>query len=63
MTTFIVIGAIVLLVGAYLALDWYLAGRSTRRSLVSAKNGGDSAQVGRGLIERQNTQNNFNTSI
>lgn len=63
MTTLIVIAAIVLFVGACLALDWYLAGRTARRSLVSAKSGGDSAQVGLGLIERQNTQNNFNTNI
>lgn len=63
MTTFVVVAGIVLVVGAYLGLDWYLAGRTARRSLVSAKNGGDSAPVGLGLIERQNTQNNFNTSI
>jgi hypothetical protein len=63
MTTFIVIGAIVLIVGAVLALDWLLAGRKARRSLVSAKSGGDSFQVGVGLVVRQNTQNNFNGSI
>jgi hypothetical protein len=63
MTTFIVIGAVVLIVCAYLALDWFLAGRKARRSLVSAKTGGDSFQVGAGLIDRQNTHNNFNTSI
>lgn len=63
MTTFVVVAGIVLVVGAYLGLDWYLAGRTARRSPVSAKNGGGSAPVGLGLIERQNTQNNFNTSI
>jgi hypothetical protein len=63
MTTFIVIGAIVLVVAAYGGLDWYLAGRTARRSLVSAKGADVSTQVGAGLVDRQNTQNNFNTSI
>jgi hypothetical protein len=63
MTTVIVIGAIVPIVCAYLPFDWFLGGRTARRSLVSAKSGGDSYQVGLGLVDRQNTQNNFNGSI
>jgi hypothetical protein len=53
MVTLEVIGGIVLLVGALLAVDWFTAGRTQRRGLVRAKDQSEgSAGVGYAAIER-----------
>jgi len=39
MTTFILVASIVLFVAALLGLDWFMAGRTGRRSLRSARDG------------------------
>ena len=59
MTTFLVIGGIAVLIGGYFALDWWLAGRSSKRTIGRARDG----QVGNSgvdydVIERQSQQHN-----
>ena len=39
MTTFLIIGGIALLIGAFLALDWWLAGRTSKRAVNSNRDG------------------------
>jgi len=57
MTVLIVIGAIVLVVAALLALDWVMAGRSGRRRLMSARDGeAGNANAGYAFIETQARQ-------
>jgi hypothetical protein len=54
MTTFIVIGVIVLLVAGYLVTDWVLAGRRARRTLQRARDGQvGNANVDYTVIQRQ----------
>lgn len=54
MTTFLVIGGIALVTCAYLALDWWLAGRTSRRMLTRSRDGQiGNARVDEAVIERQ----------
>ncbi len=56
MTVLIVFGIVALLVGAYFALDWWLAGRAAKRSLSlpRARDGQQgNADVDYDLIKRQ----------
>ena len=54
MTTFLVIGGIALLVGGYLALDWWLAGLKNKRTLTRSRDGQvGNASVDETMIERQ----------
>jgi len=56
-TTFLVIGGIAVLVGAYFALDWWLAGRKSKRALGRARDGQvGNASVDYDVIERQAQQ-------
>jgi hypothetical protein len=53
-STLLLIGAIVLLVAALLAFDWFMAGRSGRRAVKSARDGtAGNLNVGYGIIEQQ----------
>ena len=57
MVTWLVFGGIALLVGAYFVLDWWLAGRKSRRSLPRARDGQvGNANVDYDIIERQSQQ-------
>ena len=54
MTVLIVFGILALLVGAYFALDWWLAGRAARRSLPRARDGQPgNADIDYNIIKRQ----------
>jgi hypothetical protein len=66
MATFLVIGGIVLAVGAYLALDWWLAGRKGKRAFARARDGQiGNSRVDQAMIERQiqATQQQTGTNI
>ena len=59
MLVFVVFGGILLLVAAYFALDWWSAGRSTRRSLPNARHGQvGNADVDYDIISRQSQMDN-----
>lgn len=47
MTTLLVFGGIALLICGYLALDWWLAGHKSKRTLTRARDG----QVGNGGVD------------
>ena len=54
MTTFLVIGGIALLICGYLALDWWLAGHKSKRTLTRSRDGQiGNASVDEAVIERQ----------
>jgi hypothetical protein len=46
-TTFLVIGGIALLICGYLALDWWLAGLKSKRTLARSRDG----QVGNAAVD------------
>jgi hypothetical protein len=57
-TTLLVVGGIALLICGYLALDWWLAGRTSRRMLTRSRDGQiGNAAVDEHVIERL-AQNN-----
>ncbi len=61
-TTFLVIGGIAALIGAYLALDWWLAGRKSKRMMVRAQDGQvGNAGVDYAVIEAQATATQHQT--
>jgi predicted RNase H-like nuclease len=57
-TTFLIVGGIALLICGYLALDWWLAGRKSKRTLSRSRDGQiGNASVDEHVIERL-AQNN-----
>ena len=58
MTTLLVVGGIVLLICGYLAFDWWLAGRKSKRMLTRSRDGRvGNASVDEHVVERL-AQNN-----
>ena len=63
MTTFLILGGIAVLVCGYLAFDWWLAGRKSKRSLTRSRDGQvGNAGVDEHVIERLAQNNRDQTS-
>ena len=58
MITVLAIGGVALLLGGYFALDWWLAGFKSKRSMARARHGQvGNARVDEALIEREAKSN------
>ena len=63
MTTFLIIGGIVLLVCGYLAFDWWLAGLKSKRTLTRSRDGQlGNSRVDEHVVERLAQNNRDQTS-